>query len=392
MLNQEFQGERLKEARLYRGKTINEVADVIQVTKQMISKYENNKAVPSFESLSNIADYLRFPYKFFYQKPIELKSGSTFFRSLMSAGKKEREMQKDRGKYITLIRASLEEYVDFPDLDLNIQDYKDIDDIEDITLMIRNKWGLGENPIDNAVNLLEKKGFVVGAIDTNSSNIDAFGTQFFVKNKLYETIILGNDKNSFYRRQFNVVHEFGHKVLHDSNLDLFKLEKEQFKKIEEEAHHFASSFLLPKNAFIKDVSLHPTNLDYYKVLKQKWHVSIGAMIVRAYKLGVINLSTYQYLQRQLSIKNWRIKEPFDDTKKIAKPIAIKQAVEVLLDNKYIKAEEFFKNLENNYNLALDYQEIEQLIGLDRDYLKPIKQSDGNNIININDILINKKNK
>lgn len=36
-----FNGQRLKTARLYRGKTLDELAKDINVTKQAISQYEN---------------------------------------------------------------------------------------------------------------------------------------------------------------------------------------------------------------------------------------------------------------------------------------------------------------------------------------------------------------
>lgn len=52
--------------------------------------------------------------------------------------------------------------------------------------------------------------------------------------------------------------------------------------------------MLPKVGFTQDVLHYPTNLEYYKYLKEKWNVSIQAMIYRAHQLSVITTNQYQY--------------------------------------------------------------------------------------------------
>ena len=63
--NIEFNGERLKSARLYRGKTIKELADQTEISKQAISQFENGKATPSIETLLKIMNVLKFPREYF---------------------------------------------------------------------------------------------------------------------------------------------------------------------------------------------------------------------------------------------------------------------------------------------------------------------------------------
>ncbi|MFV2050845.1 helix-turn-helix domain-containing protein, partial [Metabacillus sp. YM-086] len=314
MLERQFNGSRLREGRIYRGLTITDLANNLGVSKQMISKYENNKAVPTFESLLQISQLLRFPKEYFYEDSIEVKTGNTYFRSLLTTGKKEREMQHDRVKYLTIIRSLLEEYVDFPELDVPDFTERDTENVEEIAERLRESWGLSDQPVKDIVYLLETKGFVISSLNLDKKSIDAFGSQHEVNGKQYYSIVLGNDKNSFYRRQFDVAHELGHKVLHDPYMNLDDLSKEEFKQIEQEANDFAAAFLLPKESFYRDVSIHPNDLMYYKTLKKRWCVSIGAMVMRAYKLGVISDGTYQYMQRSISQKGWRTKEPLDDIK------------------------------------------------------------------------------
>ncbi|QDY45795.1 helix-turn-helix transcriptional regulator [Planococcus glaciei] len=90
MIERQFNGTRLREGRIYRGYTLTDLANELGISKQMVSKYENNKAIPTFEALLQICDKLKFPKEYFYENAIEVQTGNTYFRSLMTAGKKER--------------------------------------------------------------------------------------------------------------------------------------------------------------------------------------------------------------------------------------------------------------------------------------------------------------
>lgn len=390
MLERQFNGSRLREGRIYRGYTITDLANELEVSKQMISKYENNKAVPTFESLIQISNILKFPKEYFYENSIEVKTGNTYFRSLLTTGKKEREMQYDRVKYLTIIRALLEEYVDFPELHVPDFSERESENVEEIANRLRVEWGLEDQPIKDIVFLLETKGFVISSLNLDKRTIDAFGSLHEVNGKQYYSIVLGNDKGSFYRRQFDVAHELGHKVLHDPYLNLDDLSKDEFKQIEQEANDFAAAFLLPKESFLRDVSIHPNDLMYYKLLKKKWCVSIGAMVMRAYKLGAITEGTYQYMQRSISQKGWRTKEPLDDIKDIREPVSMKQAIELLIENNYITGDEFMQKLSQHYGLSLYREEVEELLGLEEGYLKTESVPIKDNIVSIKDRLESKK--
>jgi Zn-dependent peptidase ImmA (M78 family)/DNA-binding XRE family transcriptional regulator len=385
MIQRQFNGSRLREGRIYRGLTITDLADELAVSKQMISKYENDKAVPTLDALLLITNILKFPREYFYETSVEVKTGSTYFRSLLTTGKKEREMQYDRVKYLTIIRALLEEYVDFPELDVPDFSDQDIETVEEVAGKVRDAWSLGDKPVKDIIYLLETKGFVISSLMLGNKAIDAFGSQHEISGKQYYSVVLGNDKKSFYRRQFDVAHELGHKVLHDPYLNVDDLSKEEFKQIEQEANDFAAAFLLPKESFLRDVSIHPNDLMYYKLLKKKWCVSIGAMVMRAYKLGAITEGTYQYMQRSISLKGWRTKEPLDDLKDLRDPVSMKQAIELLIENDYISGDGFMQKLSKHYGLSLLREEVEELLGLEEGYLKTEISYTGN-IVSIKDKL------
>lgn len=83
-----FNGKRLKEARLYNKLTITELAEKLNVTKQMISKYENGKSEPSFENSLKLNPILGYPREFFYtRQKYTIDSEGTFSRSRLKIGR-----------------------------------------------------------------------------------------------------------------------------------------------------------------------------------------------------------------------------------------------------------------------------------------------------------------
>ena len=54
-------------------------------------------------------------------------------------------------------------------------------------------------------------------------------------------------------------------MLHNWYEDLECIDKEDFLKMEMQAHAFALAFFLPEKEFIEDVRVFATNLSYYKL-------------------------------------------------------------------------------------------------------------------------------
>lgn len=358
----EFNGERLRSARIYRGKTIADLAQETMVSKQAISQFENEKSNPSFETLFQLTNVLGFPREYFYEEDVdEIKVGNTYFRALLSANKIDRLSHIEKMKVLARIYHFLNNYIEFPKLNIPKVNFVSTD-IELVTSEVRKYWGLGNEPISNMVKLLEKNGLIVTSFSTDGKLIDAFSQRQEINGIEYYFIILGNDKNSAARRQFDAAHELGHVLYHDWSLDLEQVSREEFRQIETEANQFAASFLLPRDSFMSDL-IYPNKLDFYIELKKKWKVSISAMVVRAYQLKVINNNQYQYLMRQISKNGWRIKEPLDDVVQIAKPTVLKKAIELLIVNEVMTGDQILKEL-SNHKLSLDRKEVETLLGLD----------------------------
>ncbi|WP_041917197.1 helix-turn-helix domain-containing protein [Desulfitobacterium dehalogenans] len=361
-----FNPSRLNEARLYRKMTIEELANNVGVKKQAISQFENGKNSPEFDTLRSISSVLNFPIRFFIEdSDSNILVGNTYFRAPFSSNKKDLNSQRIKARYVAYIQSCLSEYVDFPPL--NLPRFDDIDNIEQIANQARDFWGLGREPISDMVALLERNGVIVSEFSTEGKTIDAFYQYGEVFGQEYYCVVLGTDKLTFTRRQFSAAHELAHILLHERNNDIDELDRVEFRKREDEANKFASAFLLPKEAFIRDVQPYANKLNYYIELKRKWKVSISAMIIRAFDLEVISSNQYQYLMRQMSRNDWRSQEPLDDYMAVKGPKALKQAINMLILNDYLTPKQMFQ-LFAKYKTSLPKDVIDEVLCLEPDTL------------------------
>ncbi|GMX62803.1 XRE family transcriptional regulator [Paenibacillus elgii] len=360
MLNndeQQFNPKRLKEARLTRGLTISDLAKKIGVSKQAISQFELGESVPKPETMMNLINTLRFPKTFFYREYKEQFVGNTFFRAFATASKKSKEMQFNKSILAGYIYEYLENYIEFPRLNLpDITKYSngdwDENSIEELATLVRDYWDLGDKPITNLVNVIERNGLMLFSVDVESEKVDAFCQH----RKGRPFIFLGNDKQSAARRQFDAAHELGHVLMHKDIHNQDVLTREEFKRMENQANQFASALLLPAKAFSDTVT--STSLLHFIELKKYWHVSISAMLYRSLRLGILDEGKYTSLMKQMSMKKMRIREPLDDVMPIHEPTVLKRSVNMLLTAK-IKSE-----LQIIHEMGVPQDYIEMLCSLD----------------------------
>lgn len=329
-----FNPRKLTAARTARGLTIKDLGELIGVSKQAVSQYELGQAAPKAETMMALVNTLDFPKGYFFEYEEDQYVGNTFFRASTAITKRVREMQKERAGWVAKVYQVLNQYVAFPrlnlpDLTMFADGEWDHEKIEDLAIALRNHWQLGDRPINNLVNVLENNGVILSSIELGEEKVDAFCQPRSERS----FIILGEDKKSAARRQFDAAHELGHLLMHLDVDNQDNLTKEEFKQMEAQANHFASAFLLPEEAFSSTVS-SDTTLDGYTELKKYWRVSIGAMIHRAKELGLISLSRYTSLQKQISMRKMRQREPLDDVIPVAQPSMLKKAFEVLIQSNF----------------------------------------------------------
>lgn len=367
---------RLKEARLFRKMTLADLAQAVGVNKQAISQFENCKSSPEPMTLRRIADALGFPYSFFVETEDVSTIGNTYFRALYSSKKKDLAAQQIKAKYVAKIHSVLSSKVKFKPLNLPHFDADKTITIEDIAMQTRQYWNLGEAPIANMVSLLERNGIIVGEFATNSRGIDAFYQYYEEGGHPTYCVILGTDKKSFYRRQFNCAHELGHILLHERYSDLNEIDREEFREREDQANAFAAAFLLPEKAFGNDVAAYPNRLSHYVELKKKWNVSIMAMIMRAYSLGYLSSNQYSYLMRQMSTRGYRQIEPLDNSIEYKHPCALKQSINLLLTKGNMSGNDIL-NLFSANGFSLSANVIEELLNLESGTLLQASKAESN---------------
>lgn len=360
-----FNGSRLKTARQYRGLTVEELAQRINVSKQTVSQYETGKIenVP-FDKILAISNILKFPYKYFAQQDsIELQTGATYFRSLMKTSKKYRLAQEIKMEHVAAVYLLLNEYVAFPELNLPDRGGETLSPTE-AAKSLREYWELGDKPIENLMRTVERNGIIVTTFATDTDDIDAFSQYVDVNGTDVFLIALSSNKESASRVNFDIAHELGHILLHEWSEDEEVLTREEFKAKEKEANEFAAAFLMPDTSFKSDVVFAPQNLDYYKQLKRKWKVSMSAMLYRTCDLEIITQGQYQYLMRVMQNKGWRKSEPLDNSMKAEKPSLLADAIEILLVKNVFTQKELVDEL-SDMGLAMEPDELETLLNLEK---------------------------
>ena len=76
----QFNGERLKKARIYRGLTVAELAEQVGCQRQTLSMYEISKSQPTDKGLvDRLSRALSFPVKFFYEHPASIQKVQFIF-------------------------------------------------------------------------------------------------------------------------------------------------------------------------------------------------------------------------------------------------------------------------------------------------------------------------
>lgn len=375
MDKKEFRGERLKSARLFRGKTLTELSDMTGISKQSLSLYENDGNKPDYERGQSLATALRFPYEYFLQEDgCRTTTEVTYFRSLASATKMDRTAQSLKLDVVAKMYEVLLNYIDFPVLNLPTVDFYGSDDefddagneamlkeIEQIAKQVRDLWSLGDGPIQDVQYVLEQNGIIVTGFDTNEDKIDAFSQRTILDNGEVYFICVDQGSKPEGRIRFDMAHELGHILLHPWSESLDLITKEEFKLREKQANMFASAFLLPRSSYGKDVLAYPTDIKYYLWLKKKWRSSAQSMMYRSNQIGAISDNQFQYMMRQVSKQRWRLREP-DDTPFFLNENIFQGAIDLLNEAKILTPASLLR-LFRKYGVTLYASDIEDLLHL-----------------------------
>ncbi|OHY78743.1 ImmA/IrrE family metallo-endopeptidase [Marinobacter sp. AC-23] len=378
----EFQPLRLAQIREYAGVTKTSIANALGVSPATLSKWESGHQFPTIEKLRALSLFFGVKDRFFLKPLPDSSERPAFYRSMANATKLARQTAKVKLDWVAEISKFLEAWVDWPQLKLpklHAGSFLSLDDrdIELIAADARRVMGLGKGPVNDVLLALESSGILCAADQLGFANMDGVSLWSSLTNRPY--IFIGRDKANPIRNRFDAAHELGHVILHQ-HVGLKSFRK-YYKEIERQADYFAGAFLLPAESFSCDISI-PT-LDSFLAIKTRWKVSVAAMIMRSYQLGIIDEYDKMRFFKGRSARGWTKAEPLDCDFSFESPKLLSRAFQMLNENNLISKSEAL------HSIGLPAKEIESLSGLPRGYFSDssaeasisptIKGSSGSNV-------------
>lgn len=363
-----FVGERLQEACEARQISPSALAELLGISKQAVYSYVNSAATPSPEVMARISEILRLPAVFFLEREVPQADGPVFFRSLKATTKALRLQARQLLRWAAELSERLGEDLELPNVNFPEPfrgDFRSLtpEDIEECASRVRAHWRMGQGPISNLVRLLETAGAVVARVEFGADELDGLSARFGGR----PVILLASDKASAARSRFDAAHELGHLVLHSGVKREDAEDPTVFNELERQAHRFAGAFLFPAQAFASECT--SLSLDSFRVLKERWKVSIRMMIKRAAQLGFIS----ETVERRLYVnatRRWGAgREPLDDVLPPEKPQLLAEAIRLLVEDRGLEATMAGQRLVITDVATLAGVSVEQLAGKEAPIVK-----------------------
>lgn len=356
-----FQPGRLSQALAARRLSQVQLAAMIGVSPATVSKWRAGNQDPEADALERLATVINVTPEWF-TRPLPAKVSLPLFRSNASAHAAARQMLEARLEWAQDISIALEEFVDFPEVKLPVRRFESPEqisasDIEEAASDCRDLLGLGRRAIPDLALAVEGAGVIVVREETGIAPIE--GLSAWSEALKRPMVLLSADKANGFRSRFDLAHELGHLILHkgiERSTDPVR-----YKQMEDQAHRFAGAFLLPAETFAAEVKT-PVTLDSLLLLKQRWGVSVAAIVMRLHALGIIDQEEKSLLFKRRSAR-WGVKsEPGDEARDPEQPRLLKRTFE-LLDSSGVMPIESVPSY-----IGLAASDIERLTGLPEGYL------------------------
>lgn len=356
-----FEPERLIQVLAARGLSQVELAALVGVSPATISKWKNGQQAPEAEALASLSKATDVSPEWF-TRPLPERCSLPLYRSNASALASARAKLGARLEWAQDIALALSEFVDFPDVNLPIRSFTDPEqitnaDIEQAACECRDLWGLGRRAIPDLAMAVEGAGVILVREETGIATIEGLSAWSSALQR--PIVLLSADKSNAFRSRFDLAHELGHLILH-KGIER-STDPDRYNLMENQAHRFAGAFLLPADSFAADVKT-PVTLDSLLLLKQRWGVSVGAMIMRLFAMRVIDNNAKAQLFKRRSAR-WGAKaEPGDDGRAPEQVRLLKRTVELLASSGVMPLESVAGYV------GLGAKDVEMLAGLPKHYL------------------------
>jgi Zn-dependent peptidase ImmA (M78 family)/transcriptional regulator with XRE-family HTH domain len=295
--------ERLRAARERAGITGRRLAELVGKTPSAISQFESGTTLPDLDTLVRLSMALGVPTTFFARRTghVSVPFDRCHFRARRSVSQRDRRGSVRDGEILLgLVNALAAKGVVFPEEQLStfrerrspVTDVDDLEAAERAAMELRRHWGMGTGPVPHLVRLMESKGVFVFPLADAHVDVDAYSAWAGGR----PCIMLAMAKTAS-RARFDAAHELAHLILHD-DID------PGAATVERQADRFAGAFLAPRESFLMECPRR-WSLPAFERLKDRWHLSVQALVRRGFDLGCLSQASYQRAFRDLSMLGLR---------------------------------------------------------------------------------------
>jgi Zn-dependent peptidase ImmA (M78 family) len=265
--------ERIELVRRRLGLTKIGFAEKLGVDRKVIQRFESGAAELPTSCLSRLCQISGYPEGFFHKPSPEYPDPSgVSFRSLRSLTAGVRDAAIAAGALAFEFDDWIAEKYELPNHSLiQIESRSPTES----AAFLRAKWGIGERPIGNMVNLLESHGVRVFSLAEETRHLDAYS--LWRNDKPY--IFLNTLKTTEHSR-YDAAHELGHLVMHRHS-------GSAHASAEYEAQTFASAFLMPADDLRAEIPWVRSLSDLVNK-KKRWGVSVSALNYALHKIDKIS--------------------------------------------------------------------------------------------------------
>jgi transcriptional regulator with XRE-family HTH domain len=292
---------RLREARREIGLSTRAVAKELPrrfaVSHSTVASYENGTTVPALDVLAALAELYKRPLNWFLENRDSL-SGFRY-RNLKARVplSEQRQFEAITGKwadaYINLEKhlnpQHEREPIEFPSIVIDGDLAPQV-----LASVVRGKLGLDDDePVQDMIRVLES--FSARALEIRPTfKMDGATARYGDERIVIVNPVIAND-----RVRMNAADEVARILYEGVGQNLGWNEKE----IEKRAYKFASSLLLPETQLSEAFK----GKSFLKLIRyrEKFGISLVAMIYAAETAGIINASTARWLWSEISRRNWR---------------------------------------------------------------------------------------
>ncbi len=282
-----FNGDKLRLARQLASRSLDELGAAVGASRQYVHQLETGAKDPAPAMREALAAALRVR-EFFFAEPLvnPVREDDCHFRRLQTAPRTVLAQAAARGTAVEMLVAALERRVRLPAVDFpELGQPETLDGVEEAAEAARRHWDLGtDGPITSMTRVAENAGAAVVHFADISDRIDALSVS-----RRRPLIVRSSAKASPARARFDLAHECGHLLMHGGVVT-------GDHGTEEQAHRFASAFLLPRTAFVREWPRRGgRSLDWTALgaLKLRWGVSLRALARRAFDLRLIDAGQYR---------------------------------------------------------------------------------------------------